>query len=278
MYSALGVPLPLRYLRPMSGAALHVDQVSHRWSGAARAALIEASLSLCEGEFVGILGANGAGKSTLLRVAAGLLPANEGTVRIGDVSLAGLSARDRARSIAYLPQREVIPSRLSVREYVSLGRGPWTTWSGRLSAADLSAVASALARTGLDALEDRAVASLSGGEQRRCMTARALAQGARFALLDEPLASLDVHQQVEVGGILRTYASSGAGVLAVLHELNLAAQLCDRVIVLREGRLLVEGSPRLVLTRALVESVFPCAFIEVESPTGAPCFVPIARP
>lgn len=260
----------------MSGSGLQAAGLSHRWSAGGAAVLREVSLTVAEGEFVGILGPNGAGKSTLLRAAAGLLRPTEGAVTLGGASVFAMSARERAQAIAYVPQRELIPAGLSVRDYVSLGRGPWTSWTGRLSSEDRAAVASALERTALTSLGERAVASLSGGEQRRCLTARALAQGARFALLDEPLASLDAHQQVAVGEILRARAAAGAGVLAVLHEINLAAQLCDRVIVLRDGRRVAEGAPRDALTQGVVEEVFPCRFMRVEGPGGAPCFVPVA--
>ncbi|MEZ4391208.1 MAG: ABC transporter ATP-binding protein [Polyangiales bacterium] len=260
----------------MSGRGLQAAGLSHRFRAEGEEVLREVSLTVEEGEFVGILGPNGAGKSTLLRAAAGLMRPTEGAVTLEGASVLEMSARERARAIAYVPQRERIPVGLSVREYVSLGRGPWTSWTGRLSREDRAAVASALERTALTELAGRSVASLSGGEQRRCLTARALAQDARFALLDEPLASLDAHQQVAVGEILRARASAGAGVLAVLHEINLASQLCDRVIVLRGGRRVAEGAPRDALTQGVVEGVFPCRFMRVEGPGRAPCFVPVA--
>jgi iron complex transport system ATP-binding protein len=138
-------------------------------------------------------------------------------------------------------------------------------------------VDAALSRGRLDALAGRALGTLSGGERRRCQVARALAQCARFTLLDEPLASLDLHQQVALAELLRDIADEGGAVLAAMHEVNLAAQLCDRVVLLREGVVRADGPPRDALLAEHVEAMFPCEFIPLQSPSGAPCFVPLAR-
>ena len=260
----------------MNRDSLVAEGLSLRWPHRA-AALRGVSLRVSAGEFVGVLGPNGAGKSTLLRVCAGLLTPAEGQVRVGEGAIASLSARARARALAYVPQRESVPDALTVREYVALGRAPWTTWSGRLSADDRDAVETSLARSQLGEFARRPLGTLSGGERRRCQVARALAQRARFTLLDEPLASLDMHQQVALAELLRAIADEGGGVLAAMHEVNLAAQLCDRVVLLGEGAVRAEGTPREALLAEHVAAMFPCELLAVSAPSGAPCFVPLAR-
>ena len=256
--------------------ALVAEGLSLRWPRGPEV-LRGVSVRVSVGEFVGVLGPNGAGKSTLLRACAGLLGLDAGEVRAGGLPLAGLDARARAQTLAYVPQTEAVPEALSVRDYVSLGRAPWTTWTGRLTARDRAAVDAALARGQLLALADRPLGTLSGGERRRCQVARALAQGARFTLLDEPMASLDLHQQVALAELLRGIADEGGAVLAAMHEVNLAAQLCDRVVLLCEGAVRAEGPPRDALLGEHVGAMFPCEFMKLQSPSGAPCFVPMAR-
>jgi iron complex transport system ATP-binding protein len=256
--------------------ALVAEGLSHRWPRGPDV-LRGVSVRVDAGAFVGVLGPNGAGKSTLLRACAGLLEADAGEVRAGARPLASLTARERAQTIAYVPQTEAVPDALSVRDYVSLGRAPWTTWTGRLSPHDRDSVDAALARSQLTTLAARSLGTLSGGERRRCQVARALAQGARFTLLDEPMASLDMHQQVALAELLRGIAEEGGAVLAAMHEVNLAAQLCDRVVLLCDGAVRAEGTPRDALLAEHVTAMFPCEFMPLQSPSGAPCFVPVAR-
>lgn len=259
----------------MEREALTAEGLSHRWPGGA-VALDGVSITVRRGELVGVLGPNGAGKSTLVKVVGGIVAPDAGAVRIGADDLRALPARERARRVAYVPQRELLPQDLAVRAFVSLGRSPWASWTGALRRADLEAVGEALRACALEPFADRPLGALSGGEQRRCVTARALAQGARFLLLDEPFASLDVHQQVALCEILRSRADAGDGVLAVFHELNLAAQACDRVLVLRAGRAVAEGPPSEALGGGRVAEVFPCEFLEGRTGDGAPYFVPLS--
>ena len=260
----------------MDRDALTATDVTHAWSPGGAPVLDGVSIALRPGEMVGVLGPNGAGKSTLVKVLGGVLAPTAGRVRLGDAPLDALPARARARRVAYVPQREVLPLDLPVRDYVALGRSPWSGWTGRLNRDDLSAIDAAMDACAIAPHADRALGSLSGGEQRRCITARALAQSAGLILLDEPLASLDAHHQVALCEILRARVEQGVGVLAVFHEINLAAQVCDRVAVLRGGRLIAEGPPRDALTAAQLERVFPCDFLAGETPAGAPYFVPLS--
>lgn len=259
----------------MDRNALTATAVTHAWRSDAEPVLREVSLALRPGELLGVVGPNGAGKSTLVKVLGGILQPRSGYVTIDGDDLSALPARERARRVAYVPQREVVPSEITVRDYVSLGRSPWASWTGRMSPTDLTAIDAALEACALHALAARPYAALSGGEQRRCATARALAQGARFLLLDEPLASLDTHHQVALCELLRDRADVGRAVLAVFHEINLAAQVCDRVLLLDDGRVLADLPPAEALSPSRLQQVFPCAFLTGHTDHGAPYAVPL---
>jgi iron complex transport system ATP-binding protein len=212
-----------------------------------------ATLSLSRGELVAVVGPNGAGKTTLLRALAGLVPA-KGSVAIDGVPLARLPRAERARRIAYLPQGQVFHWPLAVAEIVALGRLP----RGRgadLSSADRAAVVRAMNATGVTEHAARPVTMLSGGERARVALARVLATGA-LILADEPTESLDPRYQLIVADILRRHARDGGAVLAVFHDLGLAARQADRVIVVDAGRIIADGPPRDVLTKARLAETF----------------------
>jgi iron complex transport system ATP-binding protein len=214
-----------------------------------------ASLALNTGELVVLVGPNGAGKTTLLRAFAGLLPA-EGRIALGGLSLAGLVPRERARRIAYLPQGHVFHWPLPAAAVVALGRHPHGDAFSRLSDADRAAVARALAATGADAWAGRPVTTLSGGERARVALARALATEASVLLADEPTVSLDPRHQLVVMELLRSTARKGGAVLAVVHDLTLAARFADRVVIMDRGRLVADAPPREVLTPERIAAVF----------------------
>ncbi|MCL6251568.1 ABC transporter ATP-binding protein [Altererythrobacter sp. KTW20L] len=213
------------------------------------------SLNVAPGEFVGLLGPNGAGKSTLIRALAGVAP-HEGEVRLGDVPAAQMSPRERARLLSYLPQDRQIEWGISVREVVALGRHPFQRRFARLSGEDEAAIDLAMAETGIASIASRSAKVLSGGEKARVLLARALATGAPLLLADEPVAALDPFHQLAVMDILRRRAGTGTGVLAVLHELTLAARFLDRVIVMHRGGIFCEGPPEAVLVPEVLEQVY----------------------
>jgi len=220
----------------------------------ARTVVTGASLSLQRGELVAVVGPNGAGKTTLLRAIAGLIPA-KGSVSIEGTVLSRLSRQERARRIAYLPQGQVFHWPLAVAEIVGLGRLPRGAGAD-LSAADRAAVAHAMNATGVAEHAARPVTTLSGGERARVALARVLATDAPLILADEPTASLDPRYQLIVVDILRRHAGAGGAVLAVFHDLGLAARQADRVIVVDGGRIVADGKPRDVLTRARLAETF----------------------
>ena len=205
------------------------------------------------GEWVALLGPNGAGKTTLLRAIAGLLPCH-GVVSLNDVP-AARGRRERARLLALVPQEPETPPWLTVAEYVLMGRTPHLGPLAREGAADREAASRALARLDLDALAERTLGTLSGGERQRVVVARALAQEAPIVLLDEPTAALDIgHQQHALELLDALRASEGLTLVAAMHDLTLAAQYADRVLLLDEGRVVAEGAPVDVLTEeALAE-------------------------
>jgi iron complex transport system ATP-binding protein len=237
----------------MTGAvALSIENVGVSLGG--RPVLAGIDLSLQAGELVAMVGPNGAGKTTLLRAMAGLVAAT-GRLTLDGTELRLLSPAERARRIAYLPQGHVFHWPMPVADIVALGRLPRGAGAD-LSAADRAAVAGAMAATGIDAYADRPVTTLSGGERARVALARVLATEAAIILADEPTASLDPRYQLIVLGILKRHAEAGGTVLAVLHDLGLAAREADRLIVLDRGRIVAEGQPREVLTRARLAETF----------------------
>jgi len=233
----------------------------------------DASLTLHAGEFAVLLGPNGAGKTTLIRALAGVLPA-EGRIEIGGKPLQTFSLRERARRIAYLPQGHVTHWPMDVASVVALGRHPHADAFAPPTSDDRAAVEAALTATGLDALAERSVTSLSGGERARVALARALATEASILLADEPTMSLDPRHQLVVMELLVRVAHGGTAVLAVLHDLALAARFADRVLMMDRGRLVADGSPREVLTSEKIATVFGVEAAMTETGVGA---IPILR-
>lgn len=230
--------------------ALALNGLSVSLSG--RPVLEGIDLDIEAGSWVGIVGPNGAGKTTLLRAMAGAV-AYDGSVAIDGRPAESLGTRKRARHIALLPQRPEVPPGMSVTDYVLLGRSPHQGYLAAESAGDLRAVDEALGSLELAELAGRSLDTLSGGELQRVVLARALAQSAPIMLLDEPTTSLDVgHQQQLLTLVDDLRRTCGLTVVAAIHDLTLAAQFCDRLVMLAEGRVVADGPARDVLTESSI--------------------------
>jgi len=241
-----------------------------------RAVVSDISAYLAAGSLIGVIGPNGAGKSTLVRALMGLVPISGGAVRIDGTAVNAFGREELARQIAYLPQGQELHWPLSVERLVALGRLPHLAPFSRMTEADHAAVETAMARADVLHLRHRNALELSGGERARVLLARALAVGARGLVADEPLASLDPGHQIDVMELLLREARSGALVIAVLHDLTMAARYCDRLLLIDRGVLAADGLPADVLTpRRLADTYGISAFIRQDG--AAPLVVPMAR-
>jgi iron complex transport system ATP-binding protein len=228
------------------------------------------------GALVGIIGPNGAGKSTLLRAMLGLIPLAHGAIMLDGATLGSLSRREIARRLAYLPQGQTLHWPLTVERLVALGRLPHLGPLSRLTQADADAIEAALARGDVLALRNRVATELSGGERARVMLARMLAVEAPALLVDEPLASLDPGHQIDVMTLLRREAADGALVLAVLHDLGMAARFCDRLLLLDAGRIVADGPADAVLTADRLAAVYGITAEAFDTGAGR-AIIPLAR-
>ena len=247
-----------------------------------RPAVTDVSVSVAPGRLLAVVGPNGAGKTTLLRLLAGSLRPQEGEVRLDDRLLAELGDRERARTLAVVPQSEASPFPVTVREMVGMGRyshvGTWEREGSR----DRAVVEAALERCALVPFAGRELDRLSGGERQRARIARALAQEAPVLLLDEPAAGLDLRYRMELFHLLRELRGDGLAVLVITHDLNLAARFADRLLLLDLGRVRASGAPDAVLSREMLEEVYEWPLRVMGHPgpgvdTGAPQTIPLRR-
>ena len=222
---------------------------------AGRAVLHDISLVLQPGRIQVLIGPNGSGKSSLIMAACGLLPPASGAVAVDGVAIGALPPRERARLVAYVPQRSELTSGLSVQQVVAMGRfahdGAW----GR-DAAHHAAIREALLQVDALDLAQRPFTELSGGEMQRVLIARALATRAGILILDEPSSALDVAHRLGILRLLRRLAEAGKAILVALHDLNEATQLADAVVLLQGGRILAQGSPQAVISPVHVRSAY----------------------
>lgn len=251
-------------------AAIAVRGLSFAFPGS-EPILRNVEFSILGGEFVALLGPNGAGKSTLLRCLLGLLAPAAGAIDIGGQPLAGMTAVERARRLAYVPQTPAAGFAFTAGEVVMLGRHARLGWLGLPTAADVEVARAAMEMTGTARLAGRLFSALSGGEAQRVAIARALAQQPAVLLLDEPTSHLDLRHQVEVCEMLRRVAHDWPmAVLCVLHDLRQALRFSDRAMVLHDGVVAADGPPADVLSPAMARRVYG---VEIETGTslgGAP--------
>jgi iron complex transport system ATP-binding protein len=242
-------------------------------------ALRQVSLSLAAGELLGVVGPNGSGKSTLIRAITRLVRPLAGEIRLDGSEVGRLSQRELARWAAVVPQNPYLPDAFTVLEVALMGRTPHLGLLQSEGRADLAVVRRALEQTDTWHLASRRVGELSGGERQRVVVARALAQETPLLLLDEPTAHLDVGHQAAVLDLMRELCRrEGKGVLAVIHDLSLAGQYCDRLVMLSEGCVVGEGEPQEVLSPQLLASVYGTRVSVFPHPlTGRPVVTPLAE-
>ncbi|MDR1214436.1 MAG: ABC transporter ATP-binding protein [Propionibacteriaceae bacterium] len=228
-----------------------------------------------DGGFTVIVGPNACGKSTLLRALARLLPPRAGQVVLDGRSIASQPTKAVARQIGLLPQSSIAPPGIAVEDLVARGRYPHQSLLRRSLERDRTAVARAMAATGVSDLAEQVVDELSGGQRQRVWIAMALAQDTEIILLDEPTTFLDIAHQVEVLELLARLNRQGKTVVAVLHDLNQAARYASHLIVMADGQQVACGPPAAILTEDLISRVFGLPCLVMPDPvTGAPLVIP----
>ena len=232
---------------------VEVDRLSVK-AGAATL-LSDVTLSIEAGTWCTIIGPNGAGKTTLVEAVAGLRRVASGSVQIAGQPIGDLNERERARLVSLVPQHPQVPAGMTVRDYVALGRVAYHGVLRAPNAGDHQVVESVLERLSLESFAQRDVATLSGGERQRMVLARALAQSTMVIVLDEPTTGLDLRHQMELLELLKTeVADCGLTIIATLHDLTLAGQFADRLVLLDQGVVVVDGPARdVVRSRELSE-------------------------
>jgi iron complex transport system ATP-binding protein len=248
---------------------IHAVDLSVRLGG--REVLHRVGLDVPRGEWLAIIGPNGAGKSTLLKTVLGVVGHHRGEVVIDGRPGRELKPRERARLLAYAPQTPALPPDMTVFDYALLGRTPYISYLGRESRRDREITGGVLARLGLGGFAARKVGELSGGERQRVVLARALAQQAPVLLLDEPTTALDLgHQQQVLELVDRLRTDDGLTVITTLHDLTLAGQYADTLLLLSGGRAVARGAPPEVLTGDLVGKHFDAHVMIEPGPGGRP--------
>jgi len=255
-------------------AALSLRGVSFSWPG--RPVLAGISLAVAAREFVGLLGPNGSGKSTLLRLIGGTLTPAAGAIRVAGLPVGRANRRELARRVATMAQTPILPDAFTVAELVLLGRTPHLRTFQAEGPDDFAAARRALRAAECLPLAGRRIGELSGGERQRASLARALAQEPRVLLLDEPTAHLDpgVGQEI-MATLIRLNREEGLTIVASFHDINLAAALCPRLLLLHEGRVLADGPPGTVITPPLLRRAYGYNAQVIPHPqTGRPVVLP----
>jgi len=235
----------------------------------AKIVLHDVTVELQGGNFLGLIGPNGSGKTTLLRLASGVLPARRGSVRLRGDNLHEVARREIARIMAFLPQDIALTFAFTVREVVLMGRSPHLSRFVQESREDMKIVDRAMELAGIAHLADRIVSEISGGERQRAFIAMCLAQQPEVLLLDEPTNHLDIAHQLSILDLIRTLnRERGMTVVSVFHDLNLAAEYCEKVVVMNDGRVVAFGTPEETLTAEMIRNVFGAEVVTQRNPVS----------
>ncbi len=254
---------------------LEACQVTFSFNGTP--VLDQVDLRLEAGKMIGVIGPNGAGKSTLVRLLSRSLTPADGRIWLNGHNLNQWRPAELARVLAVVPQDPELPPAFTAWEMVLMGRTPYLGWMGHESEHDRAAARRAMEETHIWHLADRFIGQLSGGERQRVVIARALVQEPRVLLLDEPTAHLDISYQVEILSlIVRLVKERRLAALAIFHDLNLAAQYCDELVLLSRGQVVAQGAPGQVLTLSLLRQVYGTEVVVVPHPqNGLPTVLPV---
>lgn len=248
-------------------AVLSLHDVSFAIDG--RNLLHPLTLEIPVGHSIALIGHNGSGKSTLLKLIGRQLAPTTGRIDFEGKPLAGWGTRAFARRLGYLPQNTPPAPGMLARELIALGRYPWHGALGRFGAADKAKVEEAIEVTGIEPFVNREVDSLSGGERQRVWLAMLVAQDATCLLLDEPISALDIGHQLEVLALTRDLCrDKGITIISVLHEINMAARFCDRIVALHSGRLIAEGTPSDIMTPEELARIYDVQMDVLEQPVS----------
>lgn len=256
-------------------ASLVATNLSVRTDDSGRALLSDAHCEIRAGRLTALLGPNGAGKTTFLRAALGLLPEASGEMLLNSKPIATMRPPERARQVAYLPQRRPLAWPAAVEDVVALGRYGFGATLGKLQPEDQAAVDRAIDKCELGALRHRSCATLSGGELARVHCARAFAGETPLLIADEPTAALDPYHQFKIMDLFSAYVAQGGGALVVLHDVALAARYADEVILLANGEVTASGPTQDVLTATALSTLFS---VEVRVNDGDVRFIPASTP
>ncbi len=241
-------------MKEQSSSAVSAEGL--RYEVEAKSLLDGVDLHVERGQFVGLIGPNGAGKTMLLRAIAGVLRCNEGVVLLDGTDVKNGSPRDIARAMALVPQVAPYTQGFTALELVLMGRYPHLGRFQMEGSGDNRIAGDAMRLTETEQLSDRTLDTLSGGERQRVFVSRALAQQPRLLLLDEPTSNLDVLHQLKVISLVRRLVDDGLTAIAAIHDLQMAARYCDRLALMKDGRITAKGSPEEVLTPEAIRAAF----------------------
>ncbi len=255
---------------------IRAEGLELRYPGAREAVVRDVAFEAPVGKVTAVVGPNGSGKSTIVRALLGRLAPTRGTLQLDGIALNAIPRREVAQAMAVVPQREEPVFPLTVREFIALGRFPHGGAFAANTPEDRAAIARAVARADVSEFLDRRTDELSGGEWQRVRIARALAQGGRALVLDEPTTFLDVAHEMAVFELLDALARAGQAVLLVSHQLNLVARFADRIVLLHRGTVAAAGTPDEVMRGEILERVYEWPLIVTRDPAvGAPVLVPL---
>lgn len=235
------------------------------------------STEFANGKFYTIIGPNGSGKTTLLRLLSKVLIPQSGNVLIDGVDIKNITLKNIAKKISVVPQDTVIEFDFTVQDIVLMGRAPHISRFASETEDDIAAAENAMELTNIAHLREKNINNLSGGERQRVVTARAIAQATDCILLDEPISHLDIHHQIEILNVIKSLCNtSGKTVIAVLHDLNLATEYSDKIILMHDGDIHSVGSPEEIIVKSSIEEVYGVQVSVIESPvSGKPHVIPI---